>query len=72
MYRKLPLKRNQYTLTFLEQVMRSLAIILDLGNRPIQRKDMQRYLAVYAKKKTIDENRNDSRCYFSSRSKSRK
>jgi hypothetical protein len=51
MYRKLPLKRNQYTLTFLEQVMRSLAIILDLGNRPIQRKDMQRYLAVYAKKK---------------------
>ena len=50
MSRKLPLKRDQYTLTFLEQVIRSLAIFLDLGIRPIQRKYMPRYLAVYATK----------------------
>jgi hypothetical protein len=50
MSRKLSFKRNQYTLTFLEQMMRSSAIILDLGIRPIQRKYMPRYFAVYATK----------------------
>jgi hypothetical protein len=50
MSRKLSLKRDQYTLTFLEQMMLSSAIILDLGIRPIQRNDMPRCFAVYATK----------------------
>ena len=51
MSRKLSLKRDQHTLTFLQQLIPAPGTILGLGVRYVLMGSMLRYYAVYATKK---------------------